>query len=193
MKPEEVKEEIKAQPEEIKTEEAKHEETESETKMEITEVKEEIKTETEIEDEKTEENKAEANKDETENKEETETVEIKTEIKEEKAEEEKPEEMIVEEPQKPEPIHSLRVGWSALSASLQLGEAPLSYGFDSDSCKVLNSTFTDVESKLSVGDVIGCFLVSKHHVMLMPITIIIFNYYLGYDIRSSSNKIHNKR
>lgn len=77
--------------------------------------------------------------------------------KEEKMEEDKPkgEE---KEKEKMEPVNCMRVGWSVLSSSLQLGEGNHSYAYDSDGLKASNSEFTDYGMKFTANDVIGTFL-----------------------------------
>lgn len=155
------KKEEKEKSEESKTDETKTDEPKTEeTKTDETKT-EENKTETETEN-KTEETNKPEEKMETEETKAEEKPEEKTETtdeaKEEPKTEETKEEKPAEEPEKQGPIHSLRVGWSTLAANLQLGEDQQSYGFDSDGYKVLNSTFHDLESKFTVGDVIGCFL-----------------------------------
>lgn len=59
-----------------------------------------------------------------------------------------------------ETVHCMRIGWSCLDTSLQLGETPYSYGFDNGSYKVHDTEFIEYGKKFEVGDVIGAFLVS---------------------------------
>ena len=54
----------------------------------------------------------------------------------------------------------LRCGWSVASASMQLGEEPLSWGFGGIGMKSVNCQFSRYGQKFGVGDVIGCYLVS---------------------------------
>lgn len=57
-------------------------------------------------------------------------------------------------------IHEFRCGWSAGDTSLQLGEAPLSFGFDSNGKKCTDSKFEDYGKRYSLFDVVGVYLVS---------------------------------
>ncbi|KAI4872757.1 hypothetical protein NFI96_026997 [Prochilodus magdalenae] len=58
----------------------------------------------------------------------------------------------------PEP-HVLRVGWSVDSASLQLGEEELSFGFDGAGRAVTGGKAKEFGEPFSEGDVIGCYAV----------------------------------
>uniref|UniRef100_A0AAR2KRG0 SAP domain-containing protein n=1 Tax=Pygocentrus nattereri TaxID=42514 RepID=A0AAR2KRG0_PYGNA len=58
----------------------------------------------------------------------------------------------------PEP-YVLRVGWSVDSASLQLGEEELSFGFDGAGRAVTAGKAEEFGEPLSEGDVIGCYAV----------------------------------
>ena len=56
----------------------------------------------------------------------------------------------------------LRCGWSTVSASMQLGEEPYSWGYGGTGTKSFNCKFTQYGQRFGVGDVIGCFLVSSY-------------------------------
>ena len=56
----------------------------------------------------------------------------------------------------------LRCGWSSVSASMQLGEEPFSWGYGGTGTKSLNCKFTKYGQQFGVGDVIGCYLVSYY-------------------------------
>lgn len=56
-------------------------------------------------------------------------------------------------------IHEFRCGWSVGDTGLQLGEAPLSFGFDSNGKKCLDSKFDDYGKRYSLFDVVGVYLV----------------------------------
>lgn len=58
-------------------------------------------------------------------------------------------------------IHEFRCGWSVGDTSLQLGEAPLSFGFDSNGKKCSDSKFEDYGKRYSLFDVIGVYLVGR--------------------------------
>ena len=53
----------------------------------------------------------------------------------------------------------LRCGWSIVSASMQLGEEPYSWGYGGTGTKSVNCKFTKYGLTFGVGDVIGCFSV----------------------------------
>ena len=53
----------------------------------------------------------------------------------------------------------LRCGWSVATASMQLGEEPLSWGYGGTGNKSVNCKFARYGRPFSVGDVIGCYLV----------------------------------
>ena len=55
----------------------------------------------------------------------------------------------------------LRCGWSVASATMQLGEEPFSWGYGGTGMKSLNCKFAKYGQQFGVGDVIGCFLVSR--------------------------------
>lgn len=56
-------------------------------------------------------------------------------------------------------VHEVRCGWSVKTANLQLGEAPLSFGYGGSGKKSLNNEFTDYGTKFKYrGDVIGVYL-----------------------------------
>ena len=54
----------------------------------------------------------------------------------------------------------LRCGWSTATASLQLGEDSLSWGYGGTGTKSLDCKFAKYGQQFGVGDVIGCYLVS---------------------------------
>nr|XP_023026523.1 heterogeneous nuclear ribonucleoprotein U-like protein 2 [Leptinotarsa decemlineata] len=58
----------------------------------------------------------------------------------------------------PIPSHVLRVGWSLLNCSLQLGEEKFSYGYESSGRFVTDKKFVDYGIKFGAGDVVGTFL-----------------------------------
>lgn len=64
----------------------------------------------------------------------------------------------VELPDAEDPKNVVRVGWSTDSASLQLGEDKLSYGYDSSGKKVTDSEFAEYGQTFGAEDVIGCYL-----------------------------------
>ncbi|XP_011502312.1 PREDICTED: heterogeneous nuclear ribonucleoprotein U-like protein 2 [Ceratosolen solmsi marchali] len=51
----------------------------------------------------------------------------------------------------------LRLGWSTLDTSLQLGEVKLSYGYDSTGKKSTNNEFVEYGKTFAKDDVVGCF------------------------------------
>ncbi len=59
--------------------------------------------------------------------------------------------------------HILRCGWSVDDSGMQLGEEPLSYGYGGTAKISVNCQFKDYGVAFSVGDVVGCFLVSELH------------------------------
>lgn len=67
------------------------------------------------------------------------------------------------EPEEQIPIHLIRVGWSLLSSSLQLGEDKCSYAYESTGKFVNDKQFIDYGKPFAVGDVIGAYLVSYLH------------------------------
>lgn len=54
--------------------------------------------------------------------------------------------------------HLLRAGWSVIGTSMQLGEEPLSFGFDGTGKKSTNNEFSDYGKSFSKDDVVGCYL-----------------------------------
>eukprot|EP00794_Sanderia_malayensis_P017867 gene17867-19648_t len=54
--------------------------------------------------------------------------------------------------------HGLRIGWSAESSGLQLGEASLSYGYESSGKICTSSNFSDYADPFGEGDIIGAFI-----------------------------------
>ena len=54
--------------------------------------------------------------------------------------------------------HVLRAGWSVIGTSMQLGEEPLSFGFDGTSKKCTNNEFSDYGQTFSKDDIVGCYL-----------------------------------
>lgn len=56
------------------------------------------------------------------------------------------------------PKYDIRVGWSTRSTSLQLGEAPLSFGYTMQRRKALAGVFTEYGMLLRTGDVVGVYL-----------------------------------
>ncbi|XP_043479532.1 heterogeneous nuclear ribonucleoprotein U-like protein 1 isoform X2 [Leptopilina heterotoma] len=54
--------------------------------------------------------------------------------------------------------HLLRAGWSVIGTSMQLGEEPLSYGYDGTGKKSTNNEFSDYGESFSKDDVVGCYL-----------------------------------
>ncbi|XP_029156027.1 heterogeneous nuclear ribonucleoprotein U isoform X2 [Nylanderia fulva] len=54
--------------------------------------------------------------------------------------------------------HALRLGWSVLFSSMQLGEERLSYAYTSSGQKGTDSKFTDYGSPFGKDDVVGCYL-----------------------------------
>lgn len=64
------------------------------------------------------------------------------------------------EPQEVIPTHIVRVGWSLMGTSLQLGEEKFSYGYESSGKFVNDTQFVDYGKPFAVGDVISAYLVS---------------------------------
>lgn len=64
----------------------------------------------------------------------------------------------VELPAEEAPVNALRIGWSAEKTNLQLGEASLSYGFESTGKVCASSSFFQYGVEFGVGDVIGTYL-----------------------------------
>lgn len=64
------------------------------------------------------------------------------------------------EPEEEIPIHLVRVGWSLLTSSLQLGEDKFSYAYESTGKFVNDKQFIDYGRSFAVGDVVGAYLVS---------------------------------
>ncbi|KAF5296053.1 hypothetical protein FQA39_LY12675 [Lamprigera yunnana] len=63
--------------------------------------------------------------------------------------------------------HLARIGWSILSASLQLGETEFSYSYESTGKYVSNNDFTNYGTNFGVGDVVGAYLnITEEHVTL---------------------------
>lgn len=56
------------------------------------------------------------------------------------------------------PKYDIRVGWSTRATNLQLGEGPLSFGYNMQRKKQLNGVFTDYGMLLRTGDVVGVYL-----------------------------------
>ncbi|XP_018401883.1 PREDICTED: heterogeneous nuclear ribonucleoprotein U isoform X2 [Cyphomyrmex costatus] len=54
--------------------------------------------------------------------------------------------------------HMLRIGWSVLSTSMQLGEEKLSYAYTSAGQQGTDKKFTDYGSPFGKDDVVGCYL-----------------------------------
>jgi len=54
--------------------------------------------------------------------------------------------------------HAVRIGWSGESSGLQLGEASLSYGYESSGKVCASSSFFDYGEAFEEGDVIGTYL-----------------------------------
>lgn len=54
--------------------------------------------------------------------------------------------------------HTLRLGWSVLHTSMQLGEETLSYTYTSTGQKGTDKKFTDYGSQFGKDDVVGCYL-----------------------------------
>lgn len=61
-------------------------------------------------------------------------------------------------PEDEAPIHAIRIGWSAESSNMQLGESSLSYGFESTGKVCASSSFFDYGTTFGEGDVIGTYL-----------------------------------
>lgn len=55
----------------------------------------------------------------------------------------------------------VRLGWSTLKSSLQLGEDVKSYGFDSTGKKATDKKFVAYGKTFAEGDVVGTYLVSR--------------------------------
>ncbi|XP_014480328.1 PREDICTED: heterogeneous nuclear ribonucleoprotein U isoform X2 [Dinoponera quadriceps] len=60
--------------------------------------------------------------------------------------------------QNKEQLHMLRLGWSTLDASMQLGEERFSYAYTSTGKKGTDKGFTDYGSCFGKDDVVGCYL-----------------------------------
>lgn len=88
----------------------------------------------------------------------------------EKVEEEK------KEPEEQIPIHLIRIGWSLLTSSLQLGEDKCSFAYESTGKFVNDKQFIDYGKPFVVGDVIGAYLVSYFLFIITPI----INFWQGY-------------
>lgn len=84
----------------------------------------------------------------------------------EKVEEEK------KEPEEQIPIHLIRVGWSLLTSSLQLGEDKCSFAYESTGKFVNDKQFIDYGKPFVVGDVIGAYLVSFLHLLFNQLILI---------------------
>uniref|UniRef100_A0A6M2DSX5 Putative heteroproteinous nuclear ribonucleoprotein u-like protein 1 n=1 Tax=Xenopsylla cheopis TaxID=163159 RepID=A0A6M2DSX5_XENCH len=54
--------------------------------------------------------------------------------------------------------HLIRIGFSTFSTSLQLGEEPLSFGYESSGKFVSNNEFNDYGTKISESDIVGAYL-----------------------------------
>ncbi|KAJ8665326.1 hypothetical protein QAD02_006988 [Eretmocerus hayati] len=52
----------------------------------------------------------------------------------------------------------LRIGWSTIGTSLQLGEEKLSYGYEGTGKKSTNNEFTEYGKTFAKNDVVGCFI-----------------------------------
>lgn len=57
-----------------------------------------------------------------------------------------------------EQLHMLRIGWSTLGTSMQLGEERFSYAYTSTGKKGTDKEFTDYGSHFGKDDVVGCYL-----------------------------------
>lgn len=57
-------------------------------------------------------------------------------------------------------LFNLRCGWSTQDSSLQLGDAPLSFGYDGEGKKIRDGQSEEYGRKLEVDDVVGVYLVS---------------------------------
>lgn len=64
----------------------------------------------------------------------------------------------MELPEEEAPVNAIRIGWSAETTDLQLGEASLSYGFESTGKVCASSSFFQYGVEFGVGDVIGTYL-----------------------------------
>lgn len=125
------------------------------------EKKDEDKLEEEVKETNEEKSDVENEAAETEVKEESKKMEADEREDSEKKEDEKEEDKKEPKEEKDkEAINCLRIGWSLLDSSLQLGEAPVSYAYDSDGLKAVNSEFTEYGRKFTAEDVVGTFLVS---------------------------------
>ncbi|XP_051169431.1 heterogeneous nuclear ribonucleoprotein U-like protein 2 isoform X2 [Leptopilina boulardi] len=54
--------------------------------------------------------------------------------------------------------HLLRAGWSVIGTSMQLGEEPLSFGYDGTGKKSTNNEFSDYGESFNKDDIVGCYL-----------------------------------